>query len=119
MSAGELRRVKNFAIVRRNIGEIEWAGESDVTGLDLDAIIWLRQGEIYVYPDAERPVPDVGEELNKRATVKLHGIWKKNKGGVATKQLEAGMRRYCAKVGIKFVSYARETGTWTFVSDRF
>lgn len=124
-NALELTRVSDFAIERQGIGEIEWEGETDVTALDIDRTVELRFREIRVYPN-EDDVPPVGTGLNKPATVKLHGIWKKNRRtGVAMKDEKAvasmvqKLESHCKKEGLEFISYEVETGTWTFAAKSF
>ena len=45
-----------------------FSAETDVMGLDLDAIVFIVRKEVEVYPDAENKPPQ-GQALNKPSTV--------------------------------------------------
>ena len=51
MSDEQLARVSGFTVGRRGVGEAKFSGETDVRGLNLDAIIQFNDREIVVYPD--------------------------------------------------------------------
>ena len=40
---------QNFTIGRDGYGKIQWLGETDIRGLDLDAIVTIDQKEVNVY----------------------------------------------------------------------
>jgi nuclear pore complex protein Nup98-Nup96 len=61
--------VANFAVFRRGFGGIRWDEPVDVRGLQLDRVVRLSKGCIEVYLDDDEK-PDVGEGLNKPATVR-------------------------------------------------
>lgn len=125
MSAAELKRVKDFTVIREGVGEVTWDGETDVTALNIDTTVQLKYREIQVYP-TEEDVPPPGVGLNKRATVRLHGIWKKDKktgtflkDTKASEIMVAKLQAHSKKEGLKFVDYKVDSGTWTFVAERF
>ncbi len=112
-------------MVRQGIGEVQWYGETDVTGLDIDRVVDLRFREIRVYP-LEEECPPVGTGLNKRAVVKLYGIWKKDrasrmpmKDARAAENMIVKLKLHCEKEGLRFLDYEVGTGAWTFEAERF
>ena len=40
---------QDFTIGRRGYGKIQWLGETDIRGLDLDSIVTIDQKEVNVY----------------------------------------------------------------------
>jgi hypothetical protein len=46
-------------------------GLSDVSGLDLDAVVHIEDRHVTVYPE-EACKPSVGEKLNKRARISIY-----------------------------------------------
>ncbi|KAB7504932.1 Nuclear pore complex protein [Armadillidium nasatum] len=62
--------VENFTIGRYGYGNICFQGISNVTGLDLDSIVFIVRKEVEVYPEGVTK-PPVGEELNKPAFITL------------------------------------------------
>lgn len=125
LSSNELRSVKDFAVIRQGLGEVVWAGETDVTGLDIDNTVDIRFREIRVYPEGTE-CPPVGEGLNKRAVVHLHGIWKKDrvtrgimKDAVAAANMVERLKVHCEKGGLRFIGYDVKAGTWSFEADHF
>ena len=66
--AHALMQVCNFAVIRRGVGRVQWEEPVDVRGLDIASVVRLSKGSVEVYLDgAEKP--EVGEGLNKPATV--------------------------------------------------
>ena len=55
---------------RKGVGGIRWDEPVDVRGLQLDCVVRLSKGCIEVYLDDDEK-PDVGEGLNKPATVPI------------------------------------------------
>ena len=66
--------VENFTIGRENYGNIFFPGVTNVAGLNLDEIVFIRNKEVIVYPD-ERGKPEVGKGLNKKADITLDKVW--------------------------------------------
>ena len=77
MTVKELAKVRNFSVYRPNIGRIEWEGETDVRGLDLDLIVNIEKRGVEVYDSEEAALmkPEVGFGLNKTAIVYLSNIF--------------------------------------------
>lgn len=78
MTEEELMVVENFT-VKSEFGQIIFEGKTDVRGLDLDEIIEIRHEEIVVYSDDDNK-PEVGQQLNKPATIHLYGCKPKDRG---------------------------------------
>lgn len=84
----------------------------------------IEAREVVVYPDdLPDPKPEVGQELNKRATIFMHGYWPKDKttGDLIrdTQRLErmnyaSRLRGLVTKIGGTFLDYKPETGTCIF-----
>ncbi|RXG73506.1 Nuclear pore complex protein Nup98-Nup96 [Armadillidium vulgare] len=114
--------VENFTIGRYGYGNICFQGISNVTGLDLDSIVFIVRKEVEVYPEGVNK-PPVGEELNKPAFITLDCVWPVDKTTheviKSQERLEAmGWSQYlekqCMKMGASFVEYRPETGSWVF-----
>jgi nuclear pore complex protein Nup98-Nup96 len=74
--------VENFTIGREDYGNIFFPGVTNVAGLNLDEIVFIRNKEVIVYPDdSKKPVQ--GKGLNKKAQITLDKVWPviKTKGG--------------------------------------
>lgn len=109
----DLARVHQFTVTRPNYGEIVWSGETDVRGLDLDAIISIGRSEVGLYENCSPP--SVGSELNKRATITLHNVFPKEGSTDRKKQeFDRKLRDYCVSSGAEFIAYDRTTGSWKF-----
>ena len=131
--------VENFTIGREDYGNIFFPGVTNVAGLNLDEIVFIRNKEVIVYPD-ERGKPDMGKGLNKKAQITLDKVWPviKSKSGdgssgggssrssetpspekLASMKYEEKLRRACDKLGARFVEYRPETGSWVFRVEHF
>jgi len=75
MSPTDLQSVHDLRVGRVGFGEVHWMGETDVTGVDFDAILSIEHGEVVVYSDTSNlPKPPVGTKLNKPAYIKLENV---------------------------------------------
>ena len=110
MSLAELQRVRDFAVRNEN-GEIVFEGETNVAGLDLDAIVQIEPKAVVLYPEGTSK-PQVGRGLNKSALVRLLNCQPKREQ--ARVEFEAKVRKVCERNGAEFVSYAADTGEWIF-----
>eukprot|EP00850_Spirogloea_muscicola_P003561 SM000014S00349 [mRNA] locus=s14:832041:845743:- [translate_table: standard] len=122
---GYCSRVPNFVVGRRGYGHIKFLGETDVRGLDLEAIVQFNKCEVLVYMD-EAAKPPVGDELNKAAEVALlqvHCVDRATGEHVKSgPQLESFVKKLIRKTGeqgAKFLSYSPEKGEWVFQVDHF
>ncbi|XP_029029419.1 nuclear pore complex protein Nup98-Nup96 isoform X2 [Betta splendens] len=114
--------VENFTIGRKGYGSIFFAGEVNVTGLNLDAIVHFRRKEVIVYPDDKNKPPE-GDGLNRRAEVTLDGVWPNDKTTctqirsperLTDMNYEGRLEKASRKQGARFLEYRPETGSWVF-----
>lgn len=119
--------VDGFTIGRRGYGSIYFEGLIDLTNLNLDEIVHVRNKEVIVYTD-DGNKPSVGEGLNRPAEVTLNEVWPIDKTTRALiksperleemnykNKLEAASR----KQGAQFKEYRPETGSWVFKVKHF
>ncbi|KAG8544950.1 hypothetical protein GDO81_021581 [Engystomops pustulosus] len=119
--------VEGFTIGRRGYGSIYFEGLVDLTNLNLDEIVHIRNKEVIVYTD-DGNKPPVGEGLNRPAEVTLNEVWPIDKTTRALiksperleemnykNKLEAASR----KQGAQFKEYRPETGSWVFKVKHF
>jgi len=125
MRGEDLSHVYNFTVGRREVGEIQWLGETDVRNLDLDRLVHIENREVIVYPDEEEK-PEIGVGLNKPAKVSLHKVWKVDKKtGQQLKDVSsvtnftAKLKQHCEKQGLTFLGYDATQGTWSFEVPHF
>jgi nuclear pore complex protein Nup98-Nup96 len=122
MSSKELTHVKNFSVYRPNIGKIEWDGETDVRGLDLDLIVNIekRGVEVYDSDDAALIKPAMGYGLNKSAIIYLDDIYPPE-GSTLQKRNSFidKLRKICEKSGSEFIDYSLTSGQWIFRVQHF
>ena len=75
-----LKYVENFTVGNEN-GTIEFLGETDVRGLDLDELVIIQHGFAEVYPEAKFPTeeskPRRGDKLNKPSIITLYNCFRK------------------------------------------
>ncbi len=136
--------VENFTIGREGYGNIFFPGVTNVAGLNLDEIVFIRNKEVIVYPDDSKK-PEMGKGLNKKAQITLDKVWpvikcRSDGGGseggssggsssrssetpspekLASMKYEEKLRRACDRLGARFVEYRPETGSWVFKVDHF
>ncbi|XP_058483731.1 nuclear pore complex protein Nup98-Nup96 isoform X1 [Solea solea] len=114
--------VENFTVGRKGYGSIFFPGEVNVTGLNLDEIVFFRRKEVIVYPDDKNKPPE-GEGLNRRAEVTLDGVWPNDKTSctqirsperLSDMNYEGRLEKASRKQGARFLEYRPETGSWVF-----
>jgi len=110
MSLAELQRVHDFT-VRNEHGEVVFEGETNVAGVDLDAIVQIESKAVVLYPEGTSK-PQVGRGLNKPALVRLLNCQPKREQ--ARGEFDAKVRKVCERNGAEFVSYTADTGEWVF-----
>lgn len=125
MTDDQLSHIESFTYGLTDIGELTWEEPVDVRGLDLDNLVRMRPREVCVYPD-EKKLPQQGHGLNKRAIVRLHGVWKLDKltkipmkDTAATAFIVEKLKKHCEREGLGFLGYDVATGTWTFRAEHF
>jgi len=75
MSERELYSIHDFKVGHEVHGWVQWNGDTDVRGLDLDKIVDIRASEIEVYNDDITDKPQQGNLLNKHAVIRLFNVW--------------------------------------------
>ena len=127
MSEAELSSVENFTVGHQGVGEICWEGTTNVCYLNLDHRVVIemdyhRVPYVQLYPiDLYlKPMPPVGSELNKRATVRLFNMYP------VSVRTEAGMDRYeemlrrmVESIGGQWIQYNRERAILEFKVEHF
>ena len=123
---GFCSRVKDFVIGHRGYGSIKFDGETDVRGLDLEAIVQFNSREVTVYGDDEEGKPAVGRGLNRPAEVTLLNVRCVNRktGEVYTEgpklqRYEEMLRSKVKEQGAHFLSFDAGKGEWKFRVDHF
>lgn len=122
MSVKELSQVRNFSVYRPNIGRIEWEGETDVRGLDLDLIVNIEKRGVEVYDSEEAALikPEVGFGLNKTAVIYLSNIAPpEGSSDLKKSQFLDKLKKICEKSGSEFVDYDASSGEWIFRVEHF
>lgn len=117
--------MKNFVVGRRGYGSIRFEGETDVRGLDLEAIVEFNEREVVVYRDEARK-PPAGKGLNRPAEVTLLKVRCTNKKtgevyteGPKVERYEGMLRKKVREQGAEFVSFDAAKGEWKFRVDHF
>ncbi|KAH9625539.1 hypothetical protein KSS87_020335, partial [Heliosperma pusillum] len=121
---GFCSHVKDFVLGRHEYGQVKFEGETDVRGLDLDALVYFNKREVIVYED-EHEKPEIGEGLNKRAEVTLLHVkcsdktGKEYKSGKMVDKFAEKLKKVAENQGAEFVSYDGVTGVWKFQVQHF
>lgn len=120
MSSGYCSKVENFTVGRFGYGFVEFSGETDVRGLDLDRIVKFSRHEVIVYED-ENDKPPVGMGLNKPAevTLLLEVRSSKHYDVDSSRGLVEKLRLRTEKQGARFISFDLSNGEWKFFVQHF
>ena len=123
MSDVQLSAIKGFEIIHSEHGSIKWIDKVDLRGLDLDKIVHIGQGSIFVYHDDESPVqlqslPKTGEGLNNRAILTMNNIFPESEDD-DLQDYEESLKKYNEELGFTFKSYVPKEGQWMFVVPNF
>merc|ERR1712060_599155 len=103
-------------------GEIDLSAEPHLFD-ELPSIVRLEQGEVVLYPDAEKK-PKEGEGLNRPAAVTLFRCTPPpSNGAVPDEDAKARHRQRIAVMteskGARFVDYDYDNGIWQFSVEHF
>ena len=119
--------VEEFSITRKGFGQIRFPGSTNLTGMDLDQIVFIDEKEVTVYP-LGRKKPGDGLGLNKNAIISLMRVWPIDKTSrkpiydpdkiLATRYYEK-VEKCTEKLGAHFIDYDIQNGIWTFRVDHF
>lgn len=118
MAPHELARVKNFAVLRPNIGKIEWEGVIDVRGMNIGDIVRIEPKEVFVYENMIEPAE--GQGLNRPATITFFGIYPKDRNNKEkVEAYEKKLRSFCEQNDAEFINYDIVSGEWNFAVKHF
>lgn len=106
LEESDLKCVKNFTVCRKNVGRVQFSGVTNITGLNLDEIVFIERGRVIIYPD-ENSKPKRGMELNKPALVTMFNI---HSSSLSPSDF---IQKLKTKNG-KFVHYDKESGEWIY-----
>ena len=115
MSGEELRSVQGFTVGSAD-GKVEFAGATDVEGLELDSVVQIEPRAVVVYPESAAK-PPVNSKLNKPATITLYHCTPK--AGSDPALFERRVRKVCENSGAEFLSYDGQSGEWVFRVEHF
>jgi len=115
MPPSSLRAVKNFRVGRVGYGEVRWLGETDITGVDLNAAVSINRGEVSVYKGVAKP--SVDSKLNKPAVIVLERVLPP--AGVRAERFGGELKKALTKAGAMPIAYQVPTGQWTFAVPNF
>jgi len=123
LDARELAQVSDLTVSRPDVGTITFHGITDCTHLDVASLIHLDVGEVLVYP-APGTKPQIGEGLNKRATVTMYQCWPPNGRGHlddvhAQQRYRAKIQQMTEDKKAKFIDYDCNSGIWKFQVEHF
>lgn len=122
LTAEEKRRVSELVVSKPGIGSIVFHGTTDCMDLDVPSLVHLDVGEVLVYPNPGTK-PPVGQGLNKRATVTMHGCWPPNGRGLkdarAQERYRQKIKQMTEEKSATFLDYDCSTGIWRFRVEHF
>lgn len=123
LSSRELRQVKELTVSRPEVGSITFHGVTDCSCLDLARLVHLDVGEVLVYPEPGSKA-EIGQGLNKRATVTMYQCWPPNGRGhledvKAQERYRFKIQQMTEEKRAKFIDYDCATGVWKFQVDHF
>lgn len=127
MSEEEVAHIQDFTVGNEGAGEITWEGETNVCYLNLDDRIIVDRdlngiSYIQLYPPEVylQPMPDVGEELNKSATVRLFNMFPRGlRSQEGCMRYENMLKRQVESMDGKWISYDSNTGILSFKVTHF
>jgi nuclear pore complex protein Nup98-Nup96 len=94
---------------------VRWLEPVDVRGLEIDRVVRIERGVIYVYhEDSGVPSPPPGEGLKKRAEVTLYECRPKKEGEAARAKFEDRILKQTRRMGGELQEYDVKTGVWRF-----
>ena len=109
MDMEQLRTVQNFT-VENEFGKIQFEGETDVIGLDLEKCVRIESKNIYGYPKSEENSSEMDQRLNKPAVVTLYNYKPSSSKG----KVEVKLRISCGENDAEFLKYNEVTGEFVF-----
>mmetsp|Transcript_45597 Transcript_45597/g.130090 ORF Transcript_45597/g.130090 Transcript_45597/m.130090 type:complete len:743 (-) Transcript_45597:376-2604(-) len=119
LSVAERRQVRDLQVSKPGVSSIVFHGFTDCTDLDIPSLVNLEMGEVRVYPGLK---PPVGQGLNKRATVTMHGCWPPNgriKDASFQERYRQKIKQMTEEKHATFLDYDSSTGMWVFQVEHF
>ena len=119
MTEQQLSEIENFKIFNE-FGSICFLGKTNVTNLDIDKIIQIKNKQIEVYPEEffeEDEKPEVGDELNKRAVLTLNQL--RPQKDVSYKKFLKKLKSIVEGMKAKFLDYDRDEGQLVLKVEHF
>lgn len=123
MTEDQLRNVLDLTVTRPNVGSITFKGITNCVGMNLQRLVKLEVGEVLVYPEPGTK-PQIGQGLNKQATVTMYQCWPPNgRGNLEDPKAQDRYRRkiqqMTEKKNARFLDYDCSTGVWKFQVEHF
>lgn len=117
----DLAAVPGFTVGRAGVGEVTWTHPVDVRGVDLAGAIELAPRQVSMDGGAAGAAA-----LNAPATVRLVGVWRRDKatgaprrGAAADAAMRRKLRAHCDAAGLTWGGYDGDGGVWQFGVDGF
>mmetsp|Transcript_38776 Transcript_38776/g.28667 ORF Transcript_38776/g.28667 Transcript_38776/m.28667 type:complete len:140 (+) Transcript_38776:481-900(+) len=117
MSDKQLQSVESFCISHPEFGSVEFAGKTDISGLDLGDLVTIEKQFVEVYQDSRHRKPRVGEKLNKQAVITLRQV--KCRAGEDPLKKEDKLRQVIEKSNGQHISYDAVKEEWKFKVEHF
>jgi nuclear pore complex protein Nup98-Nup96 len=122
LSDHDLSRVRGFTVSRAGYGQIQFAGVTDVRGLNLDELLRIEQNCVRSLEcsDGDGSLLAQKNVLKKAARITLERVFPKHVSGFGShgffdaEPFIAKLRNSCAKSGACFQDYEASTGQYTF-----
>jgi len=110
-----LASTEDFVVIRENFGSVKWLEPVDIRCLEIDRVVRIERGVVYVYHEnCGLPSPPPGEGLKKRAEVTLYECRPKKSGEAARAKYEERVLKQTRHMGGDLLEYNAETGVWRF-----
>ncbi|GKY90477.1 hypothetical protein MPSEU_000021500 [Mayamaea pseudoterrestris] len=126
-SDADLATVAHFSVQREGVGKVEWIGEVDVRGANLDDIVEINHGDISVYAkaEAENNKPEMGSKLNRPALLTFSGMFppvskvSRKSQDAREASFEKKLKKSADAAGAQFISYDGTLGEWKIKVQHF
>lgn len=118
MTELQLSSIENLSI-ENEYGQILWEGETDVRGINFDVLVNLDLYSATVYPEEierQNLKPEVGQGLNKPATITLFKIFPSmNANEAARRKFAENLKKKTSNIpDAEFISYDEYHGVLSF-----
>lgn len=106
--------------MRNVFGKIRWAEPVDLTGVNLDLAVSIKQNAIEVYPDDiydKLSRPELGSGLNRPALITIYNKFPKKGENVA--DYVKRLKMICDSQSAEFIKYNPDKGKCKFRVSQF